>query len=267
MTQYILKIFKDHKWILFYYCLGMILLLWMYAYIYPTIAQQTDVYQQMIQAMPKDMMKAFGIEEFGFSTFESFISAEVFSITWPMLVSFLMISLAGNAIAGLVEKGTIELDISQPISRTKMYLANFGYAKIALIIFVLFSIFSIPVFGRLYNFDIEFVKYAKISLYAFLFGLSVYSIAMFLSSIFSDKGKVYAISGGLMVLMYVLNIISNLKENLDKLKYASLFHYFDYNEVLLRNNLSWTPILVFLGIVIVFSFAGLFVFNKRDIAV
>lgn len=55
---------------------------------------------------------------------------------------------------------------------------------------------------------------------------------------FSDKGKATMASGGVLIVMYFLNIISSLKDSLVNLKYASFFNYFNASSLMAKNTLS-----------------------------
>lgn len=118
---------------------------------------------------------------------------------------------------------------------------------------------------HLHNVEYVFKGHLLIALFGFLFGLAVFSLAMFFSALFSERGKVYMATGGLLIIMYVLNIISVLKESLADLKYVSFFYYFNPGDTLIRQTIDVAGTWVFLLAIIIFSLAGSYVFVKRDI--
>ena len=73
--------------------------------------------------------------------------------------------------------------------------------------------------------------------------------------------------GGLLIIMYVLNIISGLKENLKNLEYLSFFHYFATGDALIKNIVNSESILVFILTALICTIIGAWRFSKRDIAV
>ncbi|TSC92345.1 MAG: hypothetical protein CEN92_13, partial [Candidatus Berkelbacteria bacterium Licking1014_96] len=77
----------------------------------------------------------------------------------------------------------------------------------------------------------------------------------------------YFIPVGILILMYVLKIISSLKENLKDLQYSSFFYYFDANKSLIDNKIDNWSYLIFGGVIIVFTIIAVLWFRKRDIAV
>lgn len=260
------RIIKDRRTIFIVYILANIGLLWMYIALFPAFKDQSKAMADMLKAYPESFLKAFNFDIKSFNTIEGFLSTEQFSFMWPLLVILMTVGFAGTAFAGEIEKGTIEILLSQPITRLKLFMSRYLAGFFSLIIFVLFSVFAaVPIISA-YNIDFKMENFLTMAILAFIFGLAIYSIGMFLSAVFSDKGKVYFITGGLLVLMYVLNIVSALKDNLSDLKYASFFYYFNPSKALINNEIDHWAYLIFLGVALVLTIFGAAWFQKRDIA-
>lgn len=258
---------KDKKVSLIIYCLSGVILLLMYTALFPSIQEQADKLAKLVETYPPEMMKAFGIEELVFDTLESYLAMEQFSFVWPIMMLFLVISLAGNALAGDIGRGTIELWLARPISRLKLYLGRYLAGLGSFSLFTLVSIFSVFPIAELLNIDYRIFNYFKLALVGFLFGWALFSIAFMLSAMFSDKGKVYGITAGLIVVMYVIKIVATLKESLQDLKYFSFFHYYNQSQLLIHNNIESLAIIVFTAVIVVCTILGAIWFKKRDIAV
>ena len=86
-------------------------------------------------------------------------------------------------------------------------------------------------------------------------------------AIFSEKGKANFMPAGILILMYVINILAGLQENLRNLKYLSFFYYFNPSKLLVHGELDSLAWFVFLGTFIVSTSLAIFWFNKRDISV
>lgn len=268
MTALILRTIKD-RWFSVVILVGIsVLLTGVYASMFTDIQKQGEKMQELFKAYPKDMMKAFGIEVSGlaFSKIENFIAIEQYSFTWPILVIILTIAWAASCLAGEIEKGTIELLLSSPISRLKIFFGKYISGVLALIFFVVLTVYS-PLFqAKLFGVFYQAANYTSMAVIGLLFGLAIFSLSMFFSAIFSDKGKVYSTGAGVVLIMYVVKIIANLKESWDAIKYLSFFHYFDYNAAFLNNKIDLINVFVFLGVTVIFLFLGAIAFIKRDAA-
>lgn len=258
---------KDKKWSLLIYSLAVILFLWMYIALFPTFKDQMSNLEAYMKSLPESIMKAFGFELQAFRTLEGFLASEQFSLIWPIMLIALVTSCSSTYLGGEIEKKTIGILLSQPVSRIKIFFGKYLAGVSYLIIFTAVSIFSIFPLAQIYSIGYNTERFYKLCLVSFLFGLALFSLSMFFSAIFSEKNKPIFISVSLLILMYFLNIISGLKENLDKLKYFSFFYYYQPPQILNHNNIDKWTWWVFGGTIIITIILGLIWFNKRDIKI
>lgn len=258
---------KDRKVSLIIYCLAAMGFLWMYIAMFPSIQEQAANFNELMKNYPEALMKAFNLEEMSFDTLEKFLAMEQFSFVWPLMVMFMLISLAGGSIAQEIERGTMELLLSRPISRIKIFLSRYLVGLAILFVFTIFSIFAVVPLAKLHHLDYVFKNHLTVAILGFLFGWAVFSLALMFSAMFSERGKVYMMSGGTLLLMYVFNIIAALQENLEKLKYFSFFYYFDTQKALVHNIIHQEAILVFALVIVVCTALGAIWFKRRDLAV
>jgi len=261
------QVIKERKYSLLIYSLAAVLFLWMYVGMFPSIQKQSENLMKLMEGYPESLKKAFDIETMDFTHLENFVAMEQFSFVWPLMLLFLLISLAGGAIAGEIEKGTIEVLLSNPVSRFQIFWGKYLAGIFSLLVFDFFSVFAIVPLAEGYHLEYKLPNFATIFLLGFIFGLAVFSLAMLFSVIFSDKGKVYFLSGGILVLMYVLKIIASLKENLSDLRYFSFFHYFDAPRALNHQEIDQWAFVVFLGVTLLSIVLALVILQKRDVAV
>ncbi|MEX0621882.1 MAG: ABC transporter permease subunit [Candidatus Woykebacteria bacterium] len=267
MFSLFLKTIRKNIFGLAVYTLISAAFVWMYVAFYPSLAKESEILKKSFEALPKEFFQAFDIE-IGtyFSSLEGFLSGEYFSIIWPIVLIILTIAYASTSIAGEVEKGTIELLLAQPISRLKIFLAKYFSGIVIIAAFVLLSNFSAVPFAALHNVDYQLQNYLTMSIIGFLFGFAIFGICTLLSSLSSTKGRPAAITGGVLIIMYALNIFSAFQESIDNLKFASFFHYYDFKEAIVNNSIDITNVSLFLAVGIITTVAATVVFIKRDIS-
>lgn len=261
------RIIKDRRVSLIVYCLAVIGLLWMYIALFPSIHKQATSFNELLKNYPPALMKAFGLQEMSFSTLENYLAIEKFSIVWPMMAIFLVVSFAGATIAGEIEKGTAEIMLAKPVSRLRVFFGKYLAGFFSIVIFTICSTFAVVPLAKIYHVDYVFINYMTLALIIFLFSLAIFSLAMLFSAIFSEKSKVYMTAGGLLILMYVLHVVSSLKDSLKNLKYLSFFYYYDAQQALTKNIINHTGVLVFIIVIVVCTALAAIWFKKRDIAV
>jgi len=268
MIRLIWETIKERKWSVIIYCLASILLLLLYVSLYPSLQAQSQQLAIVLKTLPEGLLKALGTAPSQLTNFtlEALLGSKQFSLVFQMLGAILAISIAGNDIAGEIEKGTIEFLLSQPVSRLKFYFARFLSGVVLLTIFVAASTLSVIPLAAAFHVAYVASSYYKLFFMGELFTLAVYAFAFFLSATFSTKGRVSGIGAGLITLMYVAFIVSTLKDNLDKLKYISFFHYFS-TEILTSGTIDRLGIWIFSTVIVLSATIGAIFFTRRDIAV
>lgn len=267
MKELIIKELRDRRKSSIAYWVGSFLLLWLFVLIFPSIQNSAKELQTAFESYPKEFLAAFDLKDFNFNTLEKYLGAEQFSFTWPILVITLALSLAGNYFAGEIEKGTMGLSLSLPISRAKIFFSKYSAGMIDLAVFMIVSILGVIPLAMLHNIDFDLPRLLNLTILGMFFGAAIFSVASMLSTFASEKAKVYFPITGLLVAMYAMDIISNIKPSLDWLQYGSVFRYFNAQDVLADNDVSWMSYAV-LGSTILISMAiGLFWFKRRDISV
>jgi ABC-type transport system involved in multi-copper enzyme maturation permease subunit len=78
--------------------------------------------------------------------------------------------------------------------------------------------------------------------------------------------KAYAISFGLYFGMGILEIIGTLSQRYSFVKYASLTYYWDYYIIFIDGVIPWRNIILMTVVAVLLFLAGLFVFERKDLA-
>lgn len=257
----------DRKNSLIAYCLIGLALLWLYTAIFPSIKASSEQLEKLFQAYPKSLYQALGIEELSFNTIEKFLSVELFSFMWPILAIILAISRAGGSIVGEIEKGTMGLYLSLPISRLKIFLTKLAAGATNSMIFVAVTILTILPMGLVYGQKVSAAIVFKLAFVSLLFMLAVFVVTACLSAIFSERSKVYMIMGGCLLLMYAANVVASLKPTLKWLQNFSVFYYYSPQDTLTKAQLNITYVIGFIIVIAAAAIIGSIIFNRRDISV
>lgn len=261
------RMLKDKWKSLLVYITSTTAFLEMYVALYPAMKDTLKETEEFMKAFPKEFMEVFGFtpEALTFPTIESFISTEMFTLMWPIIVIIMSVSLANLSFAGDIAAGTIEVVLAQPISRIKMFISRYLSGATILAIFVWTSIYAAIPLSAMHSIEYNAEAYLYMSVLGTLFVLAVYGIAVLFSSFFSEKGKTIFATTGMLIMMYAVNIISGLYDKLDGLKYFSFFYYFNPGKALVNLEFIDYGVLIFLGVAIISPLLGTLIFNRRDI--
>lgn len=237
----------------------------MYVSMYPTYQKSLAQSQEIFKNMPEALMKAFNMDTLSFDTLEKFLNVEMYSMFWLILTILLTLSLAGNALAGDVERETSTITAAQPVARWKIYGGRFLAAALMVTVFNAFINLSVFPLAAAFNLTAHARNFLMVGLMGELFALALLGVTFAVSAFLSDKGKVYMTLGGVLLVMYVLNIVSALQASLDKLKFVSIFHYFNPGKFLVKGEFDLLATVVFVGLLVAGATIGLIRWRTRDI--
>ncbi len=257
---------RDKYKLLVIYTVASIGLLEMYIALFPTIKDQSASIDQLIRTMPPALFKAFGMDpaSFSFGSFQTYLSSEYMSFLWPMLAIALAISIANYIAVREVDSGTIETLLSSPTRRSRIFTERFAAGLSIVSLFSIISLVGALPLAWLHGISFITENFVVASIGSTLFAATVYSIAVACSVIFSTKGRATMTASGILLLMYVVNVISGLNEDLENLRYFSLFNYFNGSELLGKAIYPEHMFLVFIGVIVLLFTFSFWWFKRRD---
>jgi len=194
-----------------------------------------------------------------------YMSLEFLSL-WPLLMSVYAIFNAGGIAAREVERGTMDMLLSQPLKRRHLIVSKFLVFPVALaavttacIIGLLVGMAIIGNFSDLGGICLAFVP-------ALLLVIAVACYTLLFSCVFLDPRKVMMAAGSLTGLFYVLHILSRTVGPLKWMGNLSIFHYYEPAPIASELTMNWLGIGIYLSIIILCFAASLYVFQRRDIS-
>ncbi|MHB0976840.1 MAG: ABC transporter permease [Candidatus Aquicultorales bacterium] len=267
MSSVLLKTIRDQKRSLFWWSTGFFGLTLFIMLYWPTIEQNAAELSRYAETMPEAMKAMFGASSPGMAiaTPAGYLTMELFSFMAPLLILIYAIGFGANAIAGEEERGTLDLLLANPITRRRFLLEKFA----ALIAGVggLSLVFWLTLVGgaAIVDMDIGLARLTQATVSLALLGLSFGGIALAIGSATGKKGLSTGVTSGAGVVFYLINSFAPLVEGLDSLRKVSLFYYYTGNDPLV-NGLKAGHVAVLVGVIVAMFVAGIFFFDKRDLA-
>ena len=233
--------------------------------IYPSIINSAnmEMIDEMMKIFPEEMLKAFNMD---ISTIDS-------AFGWLKTEGFVFVLLITGVYSGILGSNillkeesdkTIEYLNSVPVTRKNIVLnkilCGLFYIILMIVIIGIFNFIGLSLSGE---FDRK--SYILLSITPLFSSIVIFAICLFLSTFTHKTKKTLGISLGIVFVSYFLNIISEIGESTEFLKYISIFTLADIRNVIL--NVSINPILVVLstGITIVFMILTMIHYEKKEL--
>lgn len=233
--------------------------------LYPAFKDAFSQMEEFLSIYPEEFLEAFGMGEGGLDMSDFY--------GWFGVEGYLFVNLIGGSYAAILggsilskeeDDKTIEFLLSKPISRDRilygkgfvvainLLLLNTLVGLVLLIAFTIYGDLNVPVW-LLYS-------YAPFILQMIFASLS------FLISVFVIKSrKVISIALGIVIGMYVIDLISKLTDEFEYLKYITPYEYI--NAVSIVNDETIKPLYLLISfLIITISFmSAWFFYRKKDI--
>lgn len=226
----------------------------------------TDIQKIIDMKMPKELQNAIGIKGLDYSNAMSF-----FAMAFSYVYLFLAIYVAG-AFAAVVSKEfsdkTAEYLFSLPQKRsriiaTKLSVTGLYALGAVLVIFV----GSLIAFAAFIDQTYSHASIALVSVAWLLGALFFGALAFFISSITARSKSASLVSIGVVVAMYLLQVIISMNGDISFLKYISPFDWFKGSDIIKYGSLDLKYCLVCVVLTAVLIWGGIRRFVKMDVLV
>ena len=229
--------------------------------IYPEMKEQMSEMSEMFSDMGA-FSDAFSLDQLGLSDYLGYISmecGEVLGIGGACFAAIVGIS----ALSKEERDKTAELLLTHPISRRKVFLTKL--LCVFCQIFILnAAIFAVLVLSTLaIGEDVDMKKLALVLLSYFLLHTEIALITFGLSAFMRKRG--IGLGLGISMLFYFLNIIANISEDVQVIKYLTPFAYTNGSYILENTSLEWKYIAVGGVVTVAALVAGALKYEKKDI--
>jgi beta-exotoxin I transport system permease protein len=226
--------------------------------IYPTVE---DALSKAIASYPEALKQAFGIAEL--NSVEQYLNAEMLSLIVPLAVGYLAVRSIAAGLSGAAESGRLDVLLSAPISRSRLVASGFAATAVELAAVLAVGLALTALGSLLAGAGLSFTKalagFANVwplALLAAGFGVVVTGWSLRTSVV---TGSI----AGVLVAMYVADLIGRLDTDLDWVRYGSVFRYYG------RAIDEGIDPLAFLGVTAVAvacAALGALLFERRDLA-
>lgn len=225
--------------------------------IFPSIE---EALVKTIDHYPVALREAFGITEL--STVEQFLGAELLGFIIPLAAGYLAVRSVAAGLSGAAESGRLEVLLSGPVARRQLVVAGFLATGLELAIVLLAALLPAMLASLLFGAGLSFAAalagFANVWPLALLFaglGIVVTGLSLRTSVV---TGSV----AGILVAMYVVDLIGRVDHGLSGIRYLSVFKY--YGDAILDG----IDPLSFLGVLLgacLLAALGTWLFDRRDL--
>lgn len=201
------------------------------------------------------------------ATYIGFLTIELYAIFWLLILAIILGFISASSITKEIEGKTIDLLMSNPVSRKQIVFEKFiGLIPIFLIVNFSTMIAVIGITAGIGE-TLDLGNLFLVHLVSIPYFLAVMSIGILISTVLNEKMKASITMIAILVGMYILYTMSLMSSENEAIGYISINKYFDTFDVLKYGNVDIGGVLVYIIIITVCLIISMIYFEHRDIEV
>lgn len=216
--------------------------------LYPSIIASDTMadLDAMLEMFPSEILKAFNMDISSITTAYGWLKTEGF--VFILLVTGCYSAILGATILLKEESDrTIEYLASLPVTRKSIVLSKY-FVGIFYTVSITVAIGVFNYIGLYLSGDFEVKQYLLLAVTPIFPSVVLFSLCMFVSTFFKKTNKMFGLSIGVTFIGYFLNVVSDMNESIEALKYISIYTLADVRNVI--TDVKINPACVGLSIVI-----------------
>jgi ABC-2 type transport system permease protein len=226
--------------------------------IYPSVEVAL---KKAISSYPEALEQAFGIAEL--SSVEQYLNAEMLSLIVPLAVGYLAVRSVASGLSGAAESGRLDVLLSAPVSRHRLVAAGFAATGVELAAVLAVSV-SITMLGSLISgaglsFGSALAGFAAVWPLALLFA----ALGVVVTGWSLHTPVVTGSVAGMLVAMYVADLVGRLDAGLDWIRYGSVFRYYGGA---IEDGIDPVAFAGVTAVAVALAALGALLFDRRDLA-
>lgn len=232
-------------------------------FLFPEMKGQMEAVNDMFSSMGS-FTAAFGMDRLNFGTFIGYYAIECGNVM-GLGGAFFAALIAVSALAKEEKDRTAEFLLSHPVSRAEVITQKLISVFVSIVIMNVvaygFSVMSAAVVGE----AIPWKEVTLLHLAYFLMQIEIAGICFGISA-FIRRGSL-GIGLGFAVIMYFLNLMSNITSSADFLKYITPFGYTDGADIVTDGSLKAELVLLGLVYTVIGISVAYIKYTKKDIRI
>jgi ABC-2 type transport system permease protein len=246
-----------------WWVLALVLLTaWIVAF-YPAIRDSSEL-QEFITDFPPEMLAMFGIDPLLFTTGFGYLQGQLYSLIGPIILIGMCIGIGAAATAGEEERGTMDLLLAHPVSRTSVVVQKFLAMVTLGLIAVAAMVVVLVIANPLVDLKLSTIGIIGINLGLLALGLTFGTMAMAMGAWRGNKAIAAGVATAAAVVAWFVNAFAPLVDWLQTPQKIQPFSWYLKDDPLLDGPTAWHPLLI--GSILLLLAGAVALFRLRDVS-
>ena len=193
--------------------------------VFPSIQGAAEL-DALIRTYPDALKQAFGLSDASFRSIEGYLAAEVFSLIAPFASSYFVIHALATGICGGEQRGVLDVLLSAPIRRRQLLAGRLVGCSATLLAIALALGVLTQAGAWVFGVDLALGDTLAGVLNLWPLGVFFGGVTLLLTGIWRRPAAVTGAAAGVLLVMYLVEVLGKLSSTMAKVDGLSAFHYY-----------------------------------------
>lgn len=233
--------------------------------VYPSISHNAE-FDKLLEGYPEALKKLVGLTEgLSMTSGVGYLQAELFSMILPVCFLIFAISAGSRAIAGEEDARTIDLLLSNPVTRRRVLLEKYAAFLVMTVALSVVAFGALAVVDAAFSMEVAVSRLAIGVLVNALLAIHFAAFAQAAGAISGHRGAAVGASAAFAVAAFLWNGLAAMNGTLERFRFLSPWHHGPGTDPL-RNGLVVSRLGILVGAGIVWLVVAVVAFERRDVA-
>ena len=233
----------------------------------PTIRNDAEAFVSLFDAMPEGLLSVFGIEDASaLVTAVGLVNSRLYTGIGPVIVAVLGIGMGVAAVAGEEDRGTLNLLMAQPVTRTSVILQKTAAAAVLIGAVMAALLVTLLIFNPIVDLEFGFEQMVAANVGLGLIAFVFYAFALAVGATTGRRGLTVGVSAAFTAATFFINGFAPLVEDLEWAQRLTPFFWLQEPNPLADGfAFGWFGLMLLVALALIaVAIVG---FNRRDIDV
>ncbi len=257
------KALRDRRGAVMGYGVGLAVLATWLGLLFP-VMRESDDFIEFMENLPTQLMSAFGMDSSTFLSAAGFLTAYLYTLFAPLLILSFVISAVVAEVMAEERDGLVDMLLSSPVSRTRVFLEKAGGVGLAALALVAVLTGALLVVNPIFDLSLSVTGVLAAGLSLWLLGVVFGAVTLVAGTFTGRSAAAGGVAGSLAFLAWFINGFSDLFPPLQSIDWASPFTWYQEPSPLLQGfgaGHLWLAITAVLLMTV-----ATFLFRRRDLA-
>ncbi|QLG49044.1 ABC transporter permease [Natrinema halophilum] len=233
--------------------------------LFPSIQETGADFDAYLESLPPEARRAFVGNVTTLTTIEGYLVSQLYQFGWVLLLAIYYAYAAASTVAGEVERGTVGMMLSLPVTRTRFVVGKFLSLVPGLVLVNAITFLAVYLGVRLVDETIDVPSLFAVHLSSIPYLLACAGVGLLASVTFDSIRRAQTVGAGSVFGLFLLDTFT-FDTDYEWLGDVAVSRYFDPGAILVDGEVSLTDLSVLLVAVVVLVVVSSEYFERRDIS-